>query len=141
MSGDLNEEVNAKNRRFLKYKITEQLKEVTQNPLEMFTRNTNKRLIDRIWTTPGLEPTNCGYTDYFDSWDHRLVWVDFEEKELFRHKENKIVPPDARRCKLEQVKSVTKNKNKLKELYEISNFEERICTTVKNIVKDPTFKV
>lgn len=115
--------------------MRECLTELVDRPPETCSKNQNCKTIDGIWITPGLKPINGGYTEYLDSWDHRLVWVDFEEKELFGHNENRIIPPNPRKLKLDQVKSVQKYQKDLKKLYEDSDFESRISTLCQKIDK------
>ena len=62
-----------------------------------------------------------------------MASVDFEEREVFGHNENKIVPPEARKHKLDQAKSVTNYENKLKEMRQKLKFEERTSKSVQKI--------
>ena len=65
--------------------------------------NNSCKTIDGLWTTPDVVPIQCGYLDYLEDWDHRMVWANFDEKLLFGHREAKAVPVAARKCLLKQV--------------------------------------
>ena len=64
----------------------EALTTMHKNTPETYKRNNSNKTIDGIWITQGVTPLAAGYLDY-DDWDHRLLWIDFKEKQLFGHKE------------------------------------------------------
>ena len=64
--------------------------------------------------------------------DHRMVWVDFEEHETFGHNKNKLVPIEARRCVLGQAKSVNKCSQNFKQLHKENKIKETLVKVAKN---------
>ena len=58
ISGDINDEVTGENIQefFEKYEMKECLTELVENPPEMYAKNQNRKTIDGIWITPGLNP-------------------------------------------------------------------------------------
>lgn len=81
--------------------------------------------IDGIWTTPSIVPTACGYLEY-GIWDHRPIWIEFEEASLFGHKENSIAPINMRRLKIDDSKSTYKYTKHLRKEYEKIEFLEKL---------------
>ena len=65
----------------------------------------------------GLEPMRCGFMDYLNNWDHRVLWMDFDEKFIFGYRGNLAVPATARRCLLNKIKLVKNYKKGVKEKY------------------------
>ena len=63
---------------------------------ETYKRNLNGKTIDGIWASASLSSINCGYSDYLNDWDHRLLWVDLDEKYVFGYRECMAVPVSAR---------------------------------------------
>jgi len=59
--------------------------------------------IDGMFVTEGLRPSAMGYFsfDEFPSSDHRVLWLDFDNTELFGNRIPNIITPAARRLKLE----------------------------------------
>ena len=54
------------------------------------TRNTQRKPIDSIWSSPGLKVLRCGFLPFheyygFDS-DHILIWVDLCNQSLYEHR-------------------------------------------------------
>ena len=93
---------------FAQFNMQEVLVEAHQNSPETFKGNNQGKTIDGIWATPDIVPISCGYTEYLDDWDHRILWMDLDEKQTFGHLESRAVPPIACRCVLSQAKSVSR---------------------------------
>ena len=64
-----------------------------------YVRNTQNKIIDGMWTSPSLVPTNAGYTE-FGEWDHRTVWADFNTEELLGNRKTPELHVDARRLRI-----------------------------------------
>ena len=57
-------------------------------------KNTQRKPIDSIWTSPGLTVLRCGFLLYHDAYgfqsDHQLVWTDICNEDLLGHKPQHI---------------------------------------------------
>ena len=75
MSGDINAEVNGPNigNFFNEFKSTERLTESHEICPETCKRNSQGKMIDGTWTTPGSNPVSCGHTPFEDEWDHGML--------------------------------------------------------------------
>ena len=104
---------------------------------ETYKRNLNGKTIDGIWASASISSINCGYSDYLDDWDHRLLWIDLDEKYVFGYKECMAVSVTARRCILNQAKSVHKYTCSVKSKYKESDFVSRVQEAISNIEKEP----
>ena len=92
--------------------------------------------MDNTWTDAG----QCGCTECMDEFDHGMVWVHFEECDVFGYNENESVPINARRCVLGQVKSVNKCLANLKNLCESMNMKGRLECAAQKFKEDPEDK-
>ena len=57
-------------------------------------KNTQRKPIDSIWTSPGLTVLRCGFLPFHDPMgfmsDHRLVWADICNEDLLGHRPQHI---------------------------------------------------
>ena len=127
-SGDFNEEVQNQQMQdfFSEHNMTERAVELVECSPETYKGNLLGKTMNRIWTTPGLLPISVGHTECLEEFDHRMVWVDFEEHEVFGYNENKSVPVVGRRCALGQVKLVNECPSNLKWLCDEMNMQGRL---------------
>ena len=102
------------------------------NTPETYVRNNQEKTIDGIWISAGINPTASGYLDY-NGWDHRPVWIEFNERQVFGHRELKTLPIKARRLKLENKSSTNLYKQNLLKLYNESNFYKKFWETARKI--------
>ena len=117
--GDFNEDVRSQQMAafFEECNVKERVIELVDQSPETHKGNRSGKTMDGMWTTPGLKPVRAGCTGYTDDFDHRMVWVDMEEHEVFGCNENATKPLIARRCVLGQVKSVSEHLQNLKKLH------------------------
>jgi hypothetical protein len=113
--GDFNRSV--KDERIAKLFEEANMREVVtkrhENTPKMHIRNQVGTTIDGIWATRGLWAIKAGYTDYVNDFDHRMVWVDFMEEEVFGHKQIANALLNARRLQIVQPKVCERYKNRL----------------------------
>ena len=54
-----------------------------------YARNTLKKPIDSIWTSPGLDVLRCGFLPFHSVYgfpsDHRMIWVEIYNQSMFGH--------------------------------------------------------
>ena len=119
VAGDVNEEVQSESIQaiFNEYEMRECLTERHDETPETCKQNNKNKTIDGIWATPGIQPTACGYLEY-GNWDHRPIWIDLDEREVFGHREIKTKPMTARKLKLQNTKAAKRYCRLLKEQYE-----------------------
>ena len=59
-----------------------------------YARNTLRKPIDSIWTSPGLDILRCGFLPFHSVYgfpsDHRLIWVEICNQSLFGHRTQRI---------------------------------------------------
>ena len=55
-----------------------------------YARNTQRKPIDSIWTSPGLKVLRCGFLPFHDYYgfnsDHHLIWVEICNQTLYGHR-------------------------------------------------------
>lgn len=73
-----------------------------QNAPTTYYRNTQNKIIDGIWATPGIKAEQGGYLEPGDfPGDHSMVWVDITYNSALGHNPPQPTDPEARRLKLE----------------------------------------
>ena len=67
-------------------------------------RNTQRKPIDSIWTSPGLDVLRCGFLPFHSVYglpsDHRMIWVEICNQSMFGHR-----PQHISRAPVSKVKS------------------------------------
>ena len=57
-------------------------------------RNTLRKPIDSIWTSPGLDVLRCGFLPFHSVYsfpsDHRMIWVEICNQSMFGHRPQRI---------------------------------------------------
>ena len=139
IAGNVNAEVESSEVEgfFSNFNMRELLMDRHGSGPETLKRNSRRRKKDGIWALAGLLPVNCGYMDYLNEWDHRLLWIDLDEKYVFGYRECMVVPASARRCILSQVKSVQNYVREVKKKYKESNFVVRVKEAARKLEADP----
>ena len=70
-----------------------------------YKRNTNNKIIDGIWTTPGVAVRQRGFTE-FHHWDHRTAWIDIDTAVTFGTRKMPDLHLAARRLRTQDGDSV-----------------------------------
>ena len=65
--------------------MKERAVEMVEHGPETCKGNQSGKTIDGIWTTPGLTPISADHTEHTEEFDHGMVWLHFEEHEMFGH--------------------------------------------------------
>ena len=57
-------------------------------------RNTMRKPIDSIWTSPGLDVLRCGFLPFHSVYgftlDHKMIWAEICNQSIFGHRPQKI---------------------------------------------------
>ena len=65
--------------------------------------NTQRKPIDSIWTSPGLDVLQCGFLPFHDYYgfdsDHRLIWVEIYNQTLYGHRPQHVFRAASTRVK------------------------------------------
>ena len=107
------------------------------NCQKKFKGNQAGKTIDGMWTALGLVSFNVGCTDCVDEFDHGMVWVDFDEQEIFGNQENGLVPIEARRCVPGQVKLAKKHSQNPKQFHKENEIKERLIEVARKFEENP----
>ena len=134
VSGDFNQEVTEDDIKtyFEKYNMYEVPTTKHENTPETHIRNNQGKTIDGIWVSAGINPSASGYLKY-DDWDHRPVWIEFDESQVFGRRETKTPPIRARRLKLDDKAATQIYLKTLNSLYCEHNFFDTFWNTANDI--------
>ena len=93
-----------------------------RSPPATCTTNTQRKVIDSIWTSPGIHILRCGFLPFHDFLgffsDHRLIWADICNQSLYGYRPQRIFRAPTSRVKSNDPASREKYAKRLLEQYE-----------------------
>jgi hypothetical protein len=70
-------------------------------PKKTYLMSNEHRVVDRLWATPGIQVTRCGYLELREfTGNHSLLWADISFASALGHNPPDPITPQARRLKL-----------------------------------------